>query len=96
MMCVPNRTVPERTAASPELRKTSVTSSHHRRSVAARTGASQVRAAGAAVGIAFVALPKRLEWIELALGVPLILIAYGLVLWRRGFGPEDRKLFQRH
>ncbi|OPG07134.1 hypothetical protein B1R27_14535 [Streptomyces sp. GKU 895] len=49
MMCVPNRTVPERTAVPPELWKTSVTSSHHRRSVAARTGASQPRAAGAVV-----------------------------------------------
>jgi hypothetical protein len=28
--------------------------------------------------------------------VPAILLAYGYVIWRRGFGPEDRVLFKRH
>ncbi len=34
------------------------------------------------------------EWGELALGIPLILGAYGLVIWYRGFGHEDRALFR--
>ena len=33
------------------------------------------------------------EWAELALGVPAILATYGFVIWKRGFGPEDRVLF---
>ncbi len=35
------------------------------------------------------------EWIELALGIPAILGVYGVVIWRRGFGPEDRILFRK-
>ncbi len=35
------------------------------------------------------------EWAELALGVPAILATYGYVIWKRGFGPEDRVLFSR-
>jgi len=35
------------------------------------------------------------EWAELALGVPAILAIYGFVIWKRGFGPEDRVLFAR-
>ncbi|WP_133365800.1 lipopolysaccharide biosynthesis protein [Qipengyuania sediminis] len=35
------------------------------------------------------------EWLELAVGAPAILAVYGLVIWRRGFGPEDRALFRR-
>ena len=34
------------------------------------------------------------EWAELIVGIPLILIAFGAVLWRWGFGPEDRELFK--
>lgn len=34
------------------------------------------------------------EWAELAFGLPLILASYGLVIWRRGFGPDDRELFK--
>ena len=53
-----------------------------------------VWAAGAAVlvGQVVILLP---EWLELALGIPAILLAYGLVIWTRGFGPEDRVLFRR-
>ena len=36
------------------------------------------------------------EWAELAFGVPAILLTYGYIIWRRGFGPEDRVLFQRN
>jgi len=35
------------------------------------------------------------EWVELAIGVPAILGVYCLVIWRRGFGPEDRMLFRK-
>ena len=33
------------------------------------------------------------EWAQLVAGVPLILAAYGAVIWYRGFGEEDRVLF---
>ena len=36
------------------------------------------------------------EWAELALGVPAILATYGFVIWKRGFGPEDRLLFSKN
>ncbi|GAB5351294.1 lipopolysaccharide biosynthesis protein [Qipengyuania sp. 483] len=35
------------------------------------------------------------EWAELALGVPAILATYGYIIWKRGFGPEDRVLFSK-
>ena len=52
-------------------------------------------AAAAVAGSGFVALPHSLEWVELAVGVPVILAVYGFVIWRRGFGPEDRALFRK-
>ena len=54
-------------------------------------------ACGAAciVGAAFVALPPSLEWVELVFGVATILVVYSLVIWRWGFGPDDRALFRR-
>jgi O-antigen/teichoic acid export membrane protein len=36
------------------------------------------------------------EWIELVVGIPAILGVYCWVIWRRGFGPEDRVLFRRN
>lgn len=45
------------------------------------------------VGWAATKLP---EWLELIVGVPAILLAYGVVIWTRGFGPEDRVLFRRN
>jgi O-antigen/teichoic acid export membrane protein len=36
------------------------------------------------------------EWAELVLGVPAILGIYCLMIWRFGFGPEDRVLFRKH
>jgi O-antigen/teichoic acid export membrane protein len=50
-------------------------------------------AAGAAaiVGQLAILLP---EWAELLFGIPAILGVFGAVLWRRGFGPEDRELFR--
>jgi len=35
------------------------------------------------------------EWAELAIGAPAILGSYAVVIWRRGFGPEDRLLFRK-
>jgi O-antigen/teichoic acid export membrane protein len=48
--------------------------------------------AGAIVGagIRFV-LPSTLQ---LIIGVPAIMAAFGAVLWTKGFGPEDRELFR--
>ncbi len=45
------------------------------------------------VGYASTYLP---EWAELLFGIPAILLVYGAVIWRRGFGPEDRVLFRRN
>jgi O-antigen/teichoic acid export membrane protein len=49
-------------------------------------------AAGIAVGI-----PVRLflsPTLQLIVGIPAIMMAFGAVLWTRGFGPEDRELFR--
>ena len=43
------------------------------------------------VGWLFTQLP---EWAELLFGVPAILLTYGWVIWKKGFGPEDRILFR--
>jgi O-antigen/teichoic acid export membrane protein len=34
------------------------------------------------------------EWAELLFGIPAILLAFGAVLWTKGFGHEDRELFR--
>ena len=42
-------------------------------------------------------MPVRLflpESLQLIIGVPAILAAFGAVLWTKGFGPEDRELFR--
>ncbi|MGB3472318.1 MAG: lipopolysaccharide biosynthesis protein, partial [Erythrobacter sp.] len=54
-----------------------------------------VWATGPAVVVGFLAtlLP---EWMELVFGIPAILITYGVVLWHRGFGEEDRVLFRKN
>jgi hypothetical protein len=48
-------------------------------------------AAGIVVGQVAVLLP---EWLELALGIPAIMAAFGALIWIKGFGPEDRELFR--
>ncbi len=48
-------------------------------------------AAGTVVGYLATLLP---EWIELLLGIPAILLAFGAVLWTKGFGQDDRELFR--
>ncbi|QIK79990.1 oligosaccharide flippase family protein [Sphingomonas piscis] len=47
--------------------------------------------AAALVGYAATVLP---EWLELGLGIPAILLAFGGMLWWRGFTAEDRELFR--
>jgi O-antigen/teichoic acid export membrane protein len=48
--------------------------------------------AGVVVGaIVRLALPQT--W-QLVIGVPAILVAFGAILWTKGFGPEDRELFR--
>jgi O-antigen/teichoic acid export membrane protein len=49
-------------------------------------------AAAVVIGQLVIRLP---EWAELVFGIPAILGAYGWIIWRRGFGPEDRVLFRR-
>lgn len=35
------------------------------------------------------------EWAELLVGLPAIIAVYSMVIWRVGFGPEDRVLFRK-
>ncbi|MFM9853766.1 MAG: lipopolysaccharide biosynthesis protein [Sphingomonadaceae bacterium] len=35
------------------------------------------------------------EWVEIIIGIPLILITYGWIIWNKGFGEEDRVLFKK-
>jgi O-antigen/teichoic acid export membrane protein len=53
-------------------------------------------AAAALAGWGVMRLPHRLEWVELALGVPLILGVFGAVIWVKGFNSDDRALFRKH
>ncbi len=48
-------------------------------------------AAAVVVGYGTTFLP---EWMELGLGIPLILATFGFVVWKRGFTREDRVLFR--
>ncbi|MCJ8191108.1 lipopolysaccharide biosynthesis protein [Sphingomicrobium aestuariivivum] len=34
------------------------------------------------------------DWAQLTIGAPAILLVFGIVVWRWGFGPEDRELFK--
>jgi O-antigen/teichoic acid export membrane protein len=52
-------------------------------------------AAGAGiVGWLFTLLPPSLEWLELAAGIPTILLTFGAIVWKKGFTREDRLLFR--
>jgi O-antigen/teichoic acid export membrane protein len=44
------------------------------------------------IGMVAIRLP---EWAELSFGIPAILGSYLCVIWRWGFGPEDRVLFKK-
>lgn len=48
----------------------------------------------AVIGAAFTWLPHRYEWVELVVGVPVMLIVYCAIMWTIGFGAEDRALFK--
>ena len=48
--------------------------------------------AAALLGYGATQLP---EWLELLVGIPVILAAYCYVIWTRGFGEEDRALFKK-
>lgn len=52
-----------------------------------------VWAASAATVLGYIATLVP-EWSELLIGVPTVLAVYGLIIWHRGFGPEDRILFK--
>ncbi len=54
-----------------------------------------VWAAAPAVVVGWIAIQLP-EWLELSVGVPAILLVYGWVIWKRGFGPEDRVLFRKN
>jgi O-antigen/teichoic acid export membrane protein len=51
-------------------------------------------AAAIVVGFFVTLLPRNLEWLELTLGIPAILLAFGAIIWKRGFTHEDRVLFR--
>jgi O-antigen/teichoic acid export membrane protein len=51
-----------------------------------------------AIGVSLVVgliATRWVEWAELIIGVPLIMVSYLIVLWRFAFGPEDRALFRK-
>ena len=48
-------------------------------------------AAALIVGLGVMLLP---DWFQLTIGAPLILIAFGVMVWTRGFTAEDRVLFR--
>ncbi|MGF7171263.1 O-antigen/teichoic acid export membrane protein [Sphingobium xanthum] len=45
-------------------------------------------------GMAVTLLPQRYEWIELVIGIPAMLAAYCLMVWRLSFDQADRTLFR--
>lgn len=51
--------------------------------------------AAALVGYTVMLLPRRFEFIELIVGIPLIMATFGAVIWKWGFTEEDRVLFKR-
>lgn len=53
-----------------------------------------VWAAAPAVLVGWVVTTFLPEWAELTFGIPAILGIYMWVIWKRGFGPEDRVLFK--
>ena len=53
-------------------------------------------AVGAAVAVGGLATHFLPEWAELGFGIPAILVVYCWVIWKRGFGPEDRVLFRKN
>ncbi len=56
---------------------------------------SLIWAAAPAVIIGWLVTRLLPEWAEIAFGIPAILGAYMAMIWRYGFGPEDRVLFRK-
>ena len=52
-------------------------------------------AAVPAAAVGWAAMRFLPEWAEIAFGIPAILGVYSWVIWRFGFGPDDRVLFRR-
>jgi O-antigen/teichoic acid export membrane protein len=50
--------------------------------------------ATAIVGAAFTVLPRHYEWVELVVGIPVMLVVYCAIMWKIGFSAEDRALFK--
>lgn len=46
------------------------------------------------VGALVLLLPRSMEWAQMSFGIPAMLLIYGAVIWRFGFGPSDRALFR--
>ena len=53
-------------------------------------------AAGGAVvvGSLFTLLPQSLVWVQLAVGIPAIMLTFGFIVWKKGFTHDDRALFR--
>jgi len=47
------------------------------------------------VGLGFTFLPPRFEWVELAIGIPVVLTVYCVVTWKFAFRDADRTLFRK-
>jgi O-antigen/teichoic acid export membrane protein len=50
--------------------------------------------AAMAAGVVGYLATRLPEWLELAFGIPAILLTFGAVIWRFGFTSEDRTLFR--
>ena len=44
-------------------------------------------------GMSITLLPHEYEWVELVIGLPVMLLVYCAVIWKLAFGPADRELF---
>jgi O-antigen/teichoic acid export membrane protein len=55
---------------------------------------SLLAAAAAASAVGWVAT-RGPEWSELVFGIPSILATFGVIIWKYGFGEEDRVLFRK-
>lgn len=58
--------------------------------------AALVYAAAPAVLVGFLFTEFTPEWVELAIGGPLILVVYMWVIWKRGFDEADKVLFRKN
>jgi hypothetical protein len=47
------------------------------------------------IGTGFTQLPRQYEWMELVVGVPMMLLVYCAIVWKWAFNDADRTLFRR-